>query len=75
MVNQNLVILLEGCPADKIELFRNKVTTLEYKNKGDEIIVDGGMENVGSKEYKYKLREPYDTVGIDGSPCKVSMYF
>ncbi|KAH3797692.1 fatty acid-binding protein type 2-like [Dreissena polymorpha] len=63
-----------GLPIEKKEFFKNARTEITYKKDGDQWVIDVGMQGVpGSRTFRFKLGDPYESASIDGSPMKSVM--
>ena len=58
------------------DMFRNSSNTLEYKIDGSKWTVRFVSSAFPDKprEYTYTIGEPFDSVGMDGTPFKVHVY-
>ncbi|XP_056013238.1 fatty acid-binding protein, brain-like isoform X2 [Ostrea edulis] len=60
-----------GLPPEKKQMYSDAKTTISYAISGDSVTINVGLVGVpGSRQFTFKLGEPYDSADLDGSPMK-----
>jgi hypothetical protein len=70
------LITFSGLPPEKKQMYSDAKTAISYAMSGDSVTINVGLVGVpGSRQFTFKLGEPYDSADLDGSPMKVPEHF